>query len=128
MRIVINTFGSFGDLHPYMALAGELRARGHVPVIATMELYREGIEYAGFQFAPVRPNIPPPKEQDEELIARIMEPRTGPQFLMEEIVYPAVRGAYEDLLVAIDGADLLITHPAAPAGHSAHRRARRRSQ
>jgi len=116
MRIVINTFGSFGDLHPYMALAGELRARGHVPVIATMELYREGIEYAGFQFAPVRPNIPPPKEQDEELIAKIMEPRTGPRFLMEGIVYPAVRGAYEDLLVAIDGADLLITHPAAPAG------------
>ena len=116
MRIVINTFGSFGDLHPYMALAGELRARGHVLVIATMEVYRERIESAGFQFAPVRPNIPPPKEQSPELIEKIMEPRTGPQFLMEGIVYPAVRGAYQDLLSAIDGADVLITHPAAPAG------------
>jgi len=116
MRIVINTFGSFGDLHPYLALADELRSRGHLPVLATMEFYREKIEHAGFEFAPVRPNIPQPREQDEGLIEKIMEPRTGPQFLMEKIVYPAVRDAYQDLLVAIKGADVLITHPAAPAG------------
>ena len=41
MRIVINTLGSFGDIHPYIALAMELQSRGHVPVIATMEIYRE---------------------------------------------------------------------------------------
>ena len=116
MRIVLNTWGSFGDVHPYMAVALELRARGHKPVIATMEVYREKIEAAGLELAPVRPNIPQPKEQDSELIEKIMEPRTGPQFLMEEIVYPAVRDAYQDLLVAVQDADVLITHPAAPAG------------
>ena len=115
-RIVLNTWGSFGDVHPYMAVALELRARGHRPVIATMEVYRERMEAAGLEIAPVRPNIPQPKEQDEELIAKIMEPRTGPQFLMEQIVYPAVRDAYQDLLVAVKDADILITHPAAPAG------------
>ena len=115
-RIVLNTWGSFGDLHPYMAVALELRARGHRPVMATMEVYRETIEAAGLELAPVRPNIPQPKEQDAEMIEKIMEPRTGPRFLMEEIVFPAVRDAYLDLLVAVEGADLLITHPAAPAG------------
>src|SRR5687768_5934538 len=115
-RIVLNTWGSFGDVHPYMAVALELRARGHRPVIATMEVYREKIEAAGLELAPVRPNIPEPKEQSPELIEKIMEPRTGPQFLMEQIVYPAVRDAYEDLLVAVKDADLLISHPAAPAG------------
>ena len=40
MRIIINTFGSFGDIHPYMAIALELQRRGHVPVIATMEELR----------------------------------------------------------------------------------------
>src|SRR6185503_8497061 len=99
-RIVLSTFGSFGDIHPYLAIALELQARGHRPVIATMEVYREKVEAAGLQLAPVRPNIPPPKEQDEELIKKIMEPRTGPQFLMNEIVYPAVRDAYQDLLTA----------------------------
>ena len=30
-RVVLLTFGSLGDLHPYIALALELRARGHRP-------------------------------------------------------------------------------------------------
>jgi len=116
MRIILNTFGSFGDIHPYMALAMELQRRGHTPVIATMEIYREKIEGAGLEFVPVRPDIPQPKEQDAELIEKIMEPRTGPRFLTEELVFPAVRDSYADLLKAVSGADLLVTHPAAPAG------------
>jgi UDP:flavonoid glycosyltransferase YjiC (YdhE family) len=115
-RIVLNTWGSFGDVHPYMAVALELRARGHRPVIATMEVYREKVEAAGLELAPVRPNIPQPKEQAPELIEKIMQPKTGPRFLMDGIVFPAVRDSYEDLLAAVSGADLLVTHPAAPAG------------
>ena len=114
--IVLNTFGSFGDIHPYMALALELQSRGHKPVIATMEFYREKIGEAGLAFAPVRPNIPGPKEQDDELMNKIMNPRTGPKFLMDEVIFPAVRESYEDLLKVSTGADLLVTHPAAPAG------------
>jgi UDP:flavonoid glycosyltransferase YjiC (YdhE family) len=116
MRIVLNTFGSFGDIHPYMALALELQARGHVPVVATMEIYREKIEGVGLEFFPVRPNIPQPKEQDAELIGKIMEPKTGPRFLTEQLIFPAVRDSYADLAQAVAGADLLVTHPAAPAG------------
>ncbi|HEY8227633.1 MAG TPA: nucleotide disphospho-sugar-binding domain-containing protein [Pyrinomonadaceae bacterium] len=115
-RIVLNTFGSFGDLHPYMAIALELQARGHNPVIATMEFYREKILNAGLDFAPVRPDFPGPKEQNVELLNRIMDPLTGPKYLMEQVIFAAVRDGYEDLLQATSGADLLITHPAAPAG------------
>ncbi len=115
-RIVLNTFGSFGDIHPYMALAMELQGRGHRPVIATGPLYREKIEGAGISFVPVRPDLPPPREQDQELIEKIMEPRTGPKFLIEEVIFSSIRESYHDLLASLDGADLLITHPAAPAG------------
>lgn len=116
MRIVLNTFGSFGDIHPYMALALELQARGHVPVVATSNVYREKIEGAGLQSVPVRPNLPAPGDQAADLIDKIMQPKTGPRFLMEEVIYPAVRDSYEDLLQVVAGADLLVTHPAAPAG------------
>lgn len=116
MRVVLNTFGSFGDIHPYMAIAMELQRRDHTPVIATMEIYREKIEGVGLEFFSVRPNIPQPKEQDPELIEKIMEPKTGPRYLMEGLVYPAVRDSYADLTEAVAGADLLVTHPAAPAG------------
>ena len=116
MRIVLNTFGSFGDIHPYMALAMELQARGHVPVVATSDVYREKIEGAGLQSVAVRPNLPQPGDQAAELIDKIMQPKSGPRFLMEEVIYPAVRDSYDDLLRAVAGADLLVTHPAAPAG------------
>ena len=51
-----------------MALAMELQRRRHAPVLATMEIYREKIQGAGLEFAPVRPNIAQPSEQDPELI------------------------------------------------------------
>ena len=116
MRIILNTFGSFGDIHPYMAIALELQRRGHTPVIATMPGYREKIGGAGLPFAPIRPDVPQPKEQGTELVEKIMEPKTGPRFLTEQLIFPAVRESYADLLKAIEGADLLVTHPAAPAG------------
>ena len=45
--MVFTTWGSYGDLHPYMALARELQERGHHCVIATSPIYREKVEAAG---------------------------------------------------------------------------------
>ncbi len=115
-RIILSTFGSFGDLHPYMALALELQARGHEPVIATMNYYREKVENAGLAFASCRPDFPAPKEQDPELINLLLDPKKGPKFLTEEIIFASIRESYSDLLKIVEGADLLVTHPAAPAG------------
>ncbi|HEY6806967.1 MAG TPA: glycosyltransferase [Pyrinomonadaceae bacterium] len=115
-KIIISTFGSFGDIHPYMSLAMELQSRGHNPVLATMDYYREKIQDAGLSFVPVRPNVQEPKAQEQEMIEKIMDPKAGPKFLMEEVIFPGVRESYADLLEVVKGADLLITHPAAPAG------------
>lgn len=115
-RVVLTAFGSYGDIHPYMAIATELRARGHQPVIATSELYREKMEMAGFNFAPVRPHLPPPQEQDPEMMAKVMHPRRGSGYLMNELLFPFVRGGYEDLMQVVQGADLLLTHPITFAG------------
>jgi len=115
-RIAITTFGSFGDIHPYMAIASELKSRGHDPLIATMGLYREKIEAAGIRFAPVRPDIPPPQAQDQALIDKIMEPKSGTRFLLNEVIVPAVRESYTDLLGIAEDHDLLVTHPATFAG------------
>ena len=46
-RIVLTTFGSFGDIHPYIAIGLELKARGHQAIIATSPAYREKIEATG---------------------------------------------------------------------------------
>ena len=115
-RIVLTTFGSFGDIHPYMAIGLELQARGHEPVIATSALYQEKIETAGLKFFAVQPNLPPPQEQTQEIMDQVMEPKSGPRFLMEQLVFPYVRESYADLLKAVAGANLLVTHPATFAG------------
>src|SRR4051812_16970279 len=71
-KIVITTFGSYGDLHPYIAVGLELRERGHRAIIATTPLYREKIEATGLGFYPVRPDLPSP-EESPELVARVMK-------------------------------------------------------
>jgi hypothetical protein len=43
-RIVIATFGSFGDVNPCVGLALGLKQRGHSPVIATAEFYRSYVQ------------------------------------------------------------------------------------
>lgn len=109
MRILLATFGSFGDVHPYMALALELQRRGHRPVIATSELYREKITSAGLEFTAVRPDLPPPDEAGP-LIERVMAGADGPKNLFGEVLMPHLRGAYEDLLQATQEADILVGH------------------
>ena len=48
-RVALTTFGSLGDLHPYLALALALKARGHEPVVATSEQYRPKAEALGLR-------------------------------------------------------------------------------
>ncbi len=104
-RIVLATFGSLGDLHPVIALALELRRRGHAPSIATSENYREKIGALGFTFHALRPDL---LSKGEHVIADIMDGHRGTERLMKKGMFPAVRATLEDLTVAIAGADLLI--------------------
>src|SRR5258708_17701890 len=83
-RIVLRTFGSLGDLHPYIALALGLQARGHEAVIATSGYYRQKIEALGIGFRAVRPDHAP--ETDPDLMRRIMDRRTGSEFVIRELM------------------------------------------
>jgi UDP:flavonoid glycosyltransferase YjiC (YdhE family) len=114
-RIVLNTFGSLGDLHPYLAIAIELRRRGHAAVLATSEVYRRKILAENVGFAPVRPDVGR-LLNDAAFIERLWHPRRGSEFLLREYLVPQVEDSYTDLLEACQGADLLLTHAAALAG------------
>src|SRR6516162_4241965 len=94
-RIVLTTFGSLGDLHPYIAMALSLQARGHEAVIATSGSYRQKVEALGIGFRAVRPDHPDP-ETGTELIRRIMDRRTGSEFVIREVMMSALRNSYLD--------------------------------
>ena len=114
-RIVLTTFGSFGDIHPYIAVGLELKARGHQAIIATSPSYREKIEATGLGFHPVRPDILPP-EENLETITKAMDVMKGGEFILKEMFAPPVSESYEDLREAVAHADLLVTHMLAFAG------------
>jgi UDP:flavonoid glycosyltransferase YjiC (YdhE family) len=108
-RILLTTFGSLGDLHPYIAIALGLQARGHEAIIATSEYYRQKIEKLGIGFRPVRPDVPDPIEYPD-MIRQIMDLRKGGKFVIRKMVMPVLRESYEDTLAAAEGADLLVSH------------------
>src|SRR5258708_5881116 len=89
-RIVLTTFGSLGDLHPFLALAAGLKKCGHEPIIATSEVYRAKVETLGIGFKPVRPDVSV-IEADPVLMRRLMDMRTGTAAIVCEIVMPALR-------------------------------------
>ena len=87
-RIVLTTFGSYGDIHPYLAIAAELSSRGHHPVIATSELYREKLVAGDSTLFRSRPHIPPPQEQDPVMMEKVMNPKSGSGLLLNEMLFP----------------------------------------
>ena len=108
MRIVLSSFGTLGDIHPLIALARELARRGHVPVLAVPEIFRAKIVSLGLEFASVGPILDP---EDNQLIAMLMDIRKGTERTLRDILFPAIRQSYLELLAAVrdkGGADLLL--------------------
>jgi rhamnosyltransferase subunit B len=104
-RILIVVYGSLGDLHPAIALAKGLETRGHHAAIASSEPYRARITELGLTFHAVRPDL---CLSDEALIQRVMDGQRGSEFLMNDLVYPAIRDMHADLLPAAANADFLL--------------------
>lgn len=114
-RILFATFGSLGDLHPYLALARESLRRGHQPTIATFDLYRDAVQAEGIGFAPMRPGLS--EFGDKTTVTQaLLSARNGPEYLVRHMFAPHIRASYEDLDRAAQDCDLLVTHPLAFAG------------
>ncbi len=96
--------GSYGDLFPYLAIATELRERGHVPVAVSCPCYQELVEQQGVTCAPLRPDARP---DDRALLARIMDPRRGTEAIVRQLLVPALRRSFEDLPAVVKSAEVL---------------------
>ena len=109
-RLVLATFGSFGDFHPHIAIGVEWQRRGYSAVIAPSEKYRARVVSEGLGFAPVRPDMPKDAEEHHP-IKRVMDLYDGPELLIRHVVCDHIRNSYADLLAACNRADALLSHP-----------------
>lgn len=107
MKILLCSIGSHGDVHPYLALGRELLRHGHAVTFATASYYQDLIERHGITFARMRPEA---RMDDHRVMARVMHPRLGPAAVIQELVMPALRDTYADLLEPAAHADLLVSH------------------
>lgn len=108
-RLLLVTFGSLGDLFPILAVGVELASRGHKVSLATCGVHREIVERAGLRFIRISPDMPE-LEEDPDLMRRIMHPSRGPFTVVREIMMPAVRAQFEELLPEARRSDLLLSH------------------
>jgi UDP:flavonoid glycosyltransferase YjiC (YdhE family) len=109
LRIVFNTFGTLGDLHPMLALASELRRRGHDCVFAVPEVFRLVLDPLGFRVYPLPPDLDP---NNKALIADLMDLRRGSERLLRDVLFPALPETVahlRDAVAAEGGADLLVS-------------------
>lgn len=122
-KILIATFGSLGDLHPFVALAHALAREGFAPVIATSAAYADYIQGEGIAFAPIRPDaddLTARLGMDMGEIARKMS--EDDKFLFDSLIFPHLRESYEDLLLASEGAVAVVSHSLAFAARIAAER------
>ena len=106
-RIVITTIGSLGDLHPKIAIALELRERGHDVVFATHKEYRSKIEALGFEFKRMRPDNT--ALSDPEEMACMMDLKTGVEYTARNWIGRNLTQTYTDLIDCARDANLIIT-------------------
>jgi UDP:flavonoid glycosyltransferase YjiC (YdhE family) len=108
VRIVLSNIGTFGDINPLIAIALELKRRGHQPVMAVPAVYGPKITPLGIEFYPVRPDLDP---KNTLLAEMVYDVRKGTERGLREFLFPMLRETYDDLLAAATipaRADLLL--------------------
>ncbi|HWA94834.1 MAG TPA: glycosyltransferase [Terracidiphilus sp.] len=95
MRIVLSNIGTFGDINPLVALALELKRRGHSPVMAIPNVYRPKIEPLGLEFHAIRPDIDP---TNSILVEMVYDVKHGTEHGLRNFLFPSLRQTYDDLM------------------------------
>jgi UDP:flavonoid glycosyltransferase YjiC (YdhE family) len=108
LRIVLSNIGTFGDINPLIAIALELKRRGHTPVMALPAVYTPKIVPLGIEFHPLRPDIDP---TNTLLVEMVYDVNKGTETGLRKFLFPVLRETYADLLDAATKparADLLL--------------------
>jgi rhamnosyltransferase subunit B len=98
LRIVLSNIGTYGDINPLIALALELKRRGHVPVMALPEVYQTRIAPLGLEFHAIRPNIDP---SNNVLVEMVYDIKHGTEHGLRNFLFPSLRQTYDDLMDAV---------------------------
>jgi len=109
-RIVLTNFGSYGDLHPFIAVGLKLKAAGFGVVIAASENYRAKVATAGLEFRQAGVSLADVEADtglDSGGAVRGLA-RNSLTFIIRKVLVPYADRTYEEMCEVLRGADLVV--------------------
>jgi rhamnosyltransferase subunit B len=108
-KIVMATFGSLGDVHPFIAIGKALQAKNHEVILAAPAAHIDKVRAAGLGAASVFPKFEEVGLRlgcsDEEVVRRVIK---SFDFSIEEFLLPSLTSSFEALMSAADGASVIV--------------------
>lgn len=121
-KIVLATHGTLGDLHPLMALALALKARGAEPIICSHDNFQPKVESIGIPFHSFGPGYQTYRDDlkitQDELVRRMSRDHA---YMLKYLVAPYLASAVEDLMPLVRDADMVVGSRYAYGAHIAAR-------
>ncbi len=116
MKLVLATFGTTGDVQPFLALGVELIRRGHAVLLAAPPNFAARAQATGLAFCPLGAPVDDP--QSLRLFASAYEMEGAVDQVRATLAVPLqhAEASLPALMDAARGADLLVSIPYQPAG------------
>lgn len=119
-RIALLSWGSHGDVLPFVALAQGLRAAGHEVVIAAQPYHAAFVQQQGIEFCALGSETS--VEQYQQLMTTLIDeanPRKQLRLLLQTLLLPDLEAQYQDALPVVAQADVVVAHWMQLAGMAA---------
>ncbi len=108
-RLVMTTFGSTGDLNPFIALGLALRVRGHDVIFAVEANFQKQLTLLGFPVRLLTGNQEKALAPFRHQIFNTDQPLTSLKLLVDHYILPALPAKVAELREICQQADLLIS-------------------
>lgn len=117
MDFILVSFGTNGDINPYVALGEALKNRGYGVKIMTNELFRNLVESRGLQFVQVGT-----AREFREIVGHksFFHPVKSFNFVVRHLIIRYMRGFYEAILREATSGTVIISQSFAPATRIVH--------
>lgn len=113
LNLLLATWGSMGDLQPFVALAEQFVRRGHRPRLGGPSFFAQPVQSRGLPFAPIGPAHT--ADRYAELMTRLIRennPRQQLKTIQTEVIGDALPQQYDDTLSVLQRhpVDLVVCH------------------
>lgn len=117
MNILLVSFGSSGDINPFIAVGEALQKRNHKVTFITNEIFKTQIEGRGLSFYQVGT-----KEEYESLSrdSRLFHPRKAFKFIVRNIIWKYMRDYYRAIRELANDQTIVVAQSIAPGARIAH--------